>query len=141
VGSLAAWVAIPLNGFYAASKAALTRYTEAVRGETLGLGLQVVLVEPSEVATRFWDVGQKLAPRLADYAPLRAGVYGAHATLFANALKPAAVADAIVAAAGDESPKPVYRVGALARRMPWMRVAIPARFFERGLRRRFGLAG
>jgi NADP-dependent 3-hydroxy acid dehydrogenase YdfG len=141
VGSLAAWLAIPLNGFYAASKAALARFTEAVRGETRGLGLQVVLVEPSEAATRFWDVGQKVEPCLADYAQLRAGVYGALGKLFANALKPQAVAKVIVTAAGDAAPKPVYRVGALARRMPWMRVAMPARFFERGLRKRFGLAG
>jgi NADP-dependent 3-hydroxy acid dehydrogenase YdfG len=138
VGSVAAWLACPLNAFYAASKAALARYTEAVRVETLGLGVQVVLVEPSEVATRFWEVGHKVEPRLADYAPL-GRVYGAVAGLFANALEPEQIADAIVAIARDPAPKPVYRIGAIARRMPWMRVALPVRFFERGLRKRFGL--
>ncbi|MGH3242236.1 MAG: SDR family oxidoreductase [Spirillospora sp.] len=44
VGSLAAWVGEPGEAFYAASKAALARYTEALRHEVWHLGIHVTLV-------------------------------------------------------------------------------------------------
>ncbi|GAB3504725.1 SDR family oxidoreductase [Amycolatopsis cihanbeyliensis] len=51
VGSLAAWVGEPGEGFYAASKAALARYTEALRQEVWHLGIAVSLVEPGAFRT------------------------------------------------------------------------------------------
>jgi short-subunit dehydrogenase len=139
VGSVAAWVAIPLNGFYAASKAALGRYAEALRHETMHLGLHVVLVEPSEIATPFWERGYKAPSRLPDYKEVRDPVFAALPSLFAVAPKPEGLAAVIESIACAAEPKPVYRFGGLARRLPWMRVILPGRFFERGLRRQFGL--
>jgi NAD(P)-dependent dehydrogenase (short-subunit alcohol dehydrogenase family) len=46
VGAVAAWVGEPGEAFYAASKAALTRRTEALRHEVWHLGIWVSLVEP-----------------------------------------------------------------------------------------------
>lgn len=51
VGSLAAWVGEPGESFYAASKAALARYTEALRHEVWHLGIAVSLVEPGAFTT------------------------------------------------------------------------------------------
>ncbi|MEO3888742.1 hypothetical protein [Nonomuraea sp. B5E05] len=42
---MAAWVGEPGEGFYAASKAALARYSEALRHEVWHLGIHVALVE------------------------------------------------------------------------------------------------
>ncbi len=48
VGSVAGTTAIPMNGFYAATKHALAGYTEALRHEVHALGVRVALVEPSD---------------------------------------------------------------------------------------------
>ena len=139
VGSMAAWVAVPLNAFYAASKAALGRYAEALRHETTHLGVHVALVEPSEIATLFWERGTKVPSLLPDYLPIRDPVLAALPSLFAAAPKPDGLAAVIESVAYALDPKPVYRFGGLARLMPWMRVILPGRFFERGLRKQFGL--
>jgi NAD(P)-dependent dehydrogenase (short-subunit alcohol dehydrogenase family) len=139
VGSIAAGVAIPLNAFYAASKAALARYTEALRLEVRHLGVRVALVEPGDVRTRFWDDARVVPPVVPAYAELRRRVLDALGPALAGALDPAEVAAAVVEAAVAEAPAPVYRVGAMTRRMPWMRALMPATVFEGGLRRRFGL--
>jgi short-subunit dehydrogenase len=139
VGSISAWVAMPLNAFYSASKAALGRYAEALRHETMHLGVHVALVEPSEIATPFWERGYKAPSRLPDYKEVRDPVFTALPALFAAAPKPDGLAAVIASVACAADPKPVYRVGGLARWMPWMRVILPGRSFERGLRKQFGL--
>lgn len=139
VGSTAAWVALPLNAFYSASKAALSRYAEALRHETMHLGVRVSLVEPSEIATAFWERASKAPSRFPDYTPIRGPVFAALPSLFARAPHPNRLAALIEEVARVADPKPVYRFGGLARRMPWMRVILPGRSFERGLRRQFGL--
>lgn len=140
VGSIAASVAIPLNAFYAASKAALARYAEALRQETRHLGVRVALVEPGDVRTRFWESARLVRARIPAYAPVRERVLAALQPLLAGAIDPGEVASAVVLAASADAPAPVYRVGSSARRIPWMRALMPAGSFEQGLRRRFGLA-
>jgi NAD(P)-dependent dehydrogenase (short-subunit alcohol dehydrogenase family) len=139
IGSMAAWVALPFNGFYAASKAALGRYAEALRHETMHLGLRVSLVEPSEIATPFWKNALHPPTRLSDYAPIHDGLHRTLKAMFGSAPPPEALAATIEKIASRADPDPVYRFGGLSRRMPWMRVMLPARFFERGLRKNFGL--
>jgi NADP-dependent 3-hydroxy acid dehydrogenase YdfG len=139
VGSLSAWVTMPLNAFYSASKAALSRYAEALRHETMHLGIRVALVESGEVATSFLARGHTVPSQFAEYIPIREPILAGLKLLFAKALQPASLAAVIEAIAREAEPKPVYRVGGLARRMPWMRVVLPARFFERGMRRQFGI--
>jgi hypothetical protein len=51
----------------------------------------------------------------------------------------AEVGEFIAKVVDEQDPAPVYRVGALARRMPWLRVVRPSRFFERGTRKRFAI--
>lgn len=51
VGPLAAWVCEPGEAFYAASKAALARYTESLRHEVWRLGVHVSLVVPGAFTT------------------------------------------------------------------------------------------
>ena len=139
ISSMAAWVALPLNGFYAASKAALSRYAESLRHETMHLGLHVALVEPGEIATPFWENALHTPSRLSEYVPIRDGLHRTLKTMFRSAPPPGSLATIIEKIATSADPDPVYRFGGLARRIPWMRVLFPARFFERGLRRNFGL--
>jgi len=139
IGSMSAWVALPFNGFYAASKAALGRYAEALRHETMHLGLHVSLVEPGEIATALWKNALHSPARPSDYAPIRDGLHRTLQAMFGSAPPPGALAAIIEKIASSADHDPVYRFGGLARRLPWMRVLFPARFFEWGLRRNFGL--
>lgn len=141
VGSLSNWVTIPMNGFYSASKAALSRYTEALRHETRHWGVRVALVEPSDVASAIWGNALKYPARLPGYQRLAERVVAAVEALLVAAPAPTAVARLMVRLVDTEDPAPVYRVGSTARQMPWLRVMMPDRYFERGLRKRFGLAG
>jgi NAD(P)-dependent dehydrogenase (short-subunit alcohol dehydrogenase family) len=139
VGSISNWVTVPLNGFYSASKAALSRYTEALRSETQHLGIRVALIEPSDVTTPIWQKADKLEPRLPEYRALAERMQSAVSGLVNKGLSPAEVGQVIARVVDEKDPAPVYRVGALAKRMPWLRVVIPARSFERGMRKRFGI--
>lgn len=141
VGSLSVWVTVPLNAFYSASKAALTRYAEGLRYETRHLGIRVTVVEPSDVATSIWRKAERFPPRSSDYAGLAERALARLGPIVEGAAPPVEVGRLIADLVGEPDPGPVYRVGTLARRMPWMRVLMPARFFERGLRKRFGLDG
>ncbi len=85
VGSMSAWVTLPLNAFYSASKAALGRYAEALRHETMHLGIHVALIEPSEIATPFWERAHKVPARISDYTPLREPILAGLKPLFARA--------------------------------------------------------
>lgn len=67
VGSLAAWIGEPGEGFYAASKAALARYTESLRHEVWHLGIKVCLVEPGVFATEVLDAATAAGAAIADY--------------------------------------------------------------------------
>lgn len=141
VGSLSNWVTVPMNGFYSASKAALTRYTEALRHETRHWGVRVALVEPSDVASSIWSRAQKYPAKLPGYAPLAQRVVAALEPLLKAAPPPTEVARLMVRLVDEDDPAPVYRVGSLARRMPWLRVVVPARYFDKDVRKRFGIAG
>jgi short-subunit dehydrogenase len=50
-GSLGATLPIPFHGYLSASKAAVTTYSDALRLELKGLGIDVSVVEPGMTAT------------------------------------------------------------------------------------------
>jgi short-subunit dehydrogenase len=141
VGSIAGSVAIPLNGFYAATKHALVAYTEALRHEVAHLGLRVALVEPGDYASNLWAKSPIVPARLADYDSLRQRVLSKVEAMLAAAPAPTPVADQILVLMRAPSPPLRNLVGAQARMIRRMRTWMPAGMFESGTRRRFGLDG
>lgn len=57
ISSIAAHTAIPLLGWYQASKGALSSLTDALRNEVSSSGVDVVLVEPGAFRTPIWARG------------------------------------------------------------------------------------
>jgi short-subunit dehydrogenase len=139
VGSVAGSVAIPLNGFYAATKHALVAYTEALRHEVAHLGLRVALVEPGDYASNLWAKSPIVPARLADYGSVRQRVLSKVEAMLAASPSPTPVAEQILALMGAPSPALRNPVGAQARMIRRMRTWMPAGMFESGVRRRFGL--
>jgi short-subunit dehydrogenase len=104
VGSVAGSVAIPLNGFYAATKHALAGYTEALRHEVMHLGVRVTLVEPGDAKTSLWREGAIAASTIGDYAGLRGRVLGSVQRLAAGAPPAEALAEEIARVVSSAGP-------------------------------------
>lgn len=71
VSSVGGAHAFPSMGIYAASKAALELYSEALDQEVRGLGVPVIVVEPGPYATEFGGAGHQVVPASAPYADLQ----------------------------------------------------------------------
>jgi short-subunit dehydrogenase len=55
VTSVAALVSVPMQAYYGASKAGLAMFSETLRGELAGTGVQVLTVYPGPIATAMGD--------------------------------------------------------------------------------------
>lgn len=114
VSSASARIPAPMNGWYTASKHALSAATHSLRMETRRYGVQVVLVEPGTVATPFWDRAQRDLSTLTA-ARSDAGVHDRTASLFSriqgSAGGPQPVARTIARALGVPRPRRRYTVG------------------------------
>lgn len=121
VSSVAGRVASPGMGAYAASKFALEGYSDVLRNEVAGLGIDVSVVEPGPVETAFRErVGDEIdrLDRTADYG----WIYELQedATLVSGdsspfAVTPAEVAAVVLEAGVSTDPDPRYVVGGFAR--------------------------
>jgi len=129
-------------GSYAAGKAGLEALSDSLRLELRGTGIDVVLVEPSWVETPFADEARAdiaARERHESYAETYAALEDGWALDGGPlALSPERVAETIVAAATDPSPRARYPVGAMAHFIRWTRWVPPAVLDP--IRRAFGWA-
>ncbi len=135
VGSLAAWVGEPAEAFYAASKAALARYTEALRQELLHLGITVCLVEPGAVRTGVLEAGSASRPIFADYDGPRESAQSMLQRGLERGADPATTAALIVKVAATRAPRYRYATGVNGIALPLVKTLLPQRLFEYALRR------
>ncbi|RZT83701.1 short-subunit dehydrogenase [Pseudonocardia sediminis] len=139
IGSLAAWVGEPGSGFYAASKAALARYTEALHHEVADLGVDVSLIECGTFTSEIGPSASASSGVIADYDHTREA---AHRTLHERldgGADPAGIAAVVLDIVRSPAPRLSYGASPEARRVPAMTVMLPERFATGRLRRSFGL--
>jgi NAD(P)-dependent dehydrogenase (short-subunit alcohol dehydrogenase family) len=137
VSSVVGFLPAPFMGFYAASKHALEGYAESLDHEVRALGIRAFLVEPGFMKTRL-DKNSTLAARtIDDYAGARSRVGASINSSVAGGEDPAVVAAVIADALADEQPRLRYPVGKRAGMLARMRAFLPARVFDRGLRKQF----
>ncbi len=139
IGSLSAFFPIPFGAFYSSAKAALLNYTEALRHEVWSLGLRVSIVVPGFVRTDITAHAHFATREIPAYAGLRRRAGGTMARSVERGISPERVAEVVLRAARDPSPRPVYRVGRDAVWLPRLRALLPASIVERGTRRTFHL--
>lgn len=138
VSSIAGIVARPYGGLYAASKHALEAITEALHFEVQPFGLRVVLIEPGQYGTRLGDnalVGAGFTP---------ASPYWERAERFDVAIKSlrpggvagdaADVAQRIVEAVNDATPRLRYLAGGDAEMIASVYRQLPFEDYERTMR-------
>ena len=142
VSSVAGRFGYPLFGWYCASKHALEGLSDALRLEAQPWGISVALVEPGPVETEFFDVTKtKAAPRMADaespYAPFFRHVDTIEKDFMKQAVSAQAVADAIVRACTDSSPRARYVVSFMAKTSILALRIVPRGLLDRMVRKQF----
>lgn len=144
VGSVSGVLATPFAGPYCASKAALHALTDALRMELAPLGVDVVLLQPGAVRSRFGDTAAEGVEALdlerSPYAPLREAILRRAASSQEGALDADVFARRTVDLLLRPRPPAVIRMGRHSVRMPLLRWLLPVRVTDRILSRRFGLS-
>jgi NAD(P)-dependent dehydrogenase (short-subunit alcohol dehydrogenase family) len=108
VSSALGIVAMPLIGFYCASKWAVEALHESLAQEVKGFGIKVTLIEPGAYATGFGSSGKR-APEIDAYAELRKRVFGRLSTEERG--DPQATAEAILKIVDAQDPPLRFSVG------------------------------
>ncbi len=137
VGSIGGRITIPFQGFYSASKAAVTAWTEALRIEVAPFGVAVVLVEPGDFATGFTDA-REMAAQATSQSPYASACTNAVERMAddeRNGSDPAQLASLIVRVVESRRPKGQYRSGMLFQRFAvHLRKFLPAGIYDRAIR-------
>lgn len=141
VSSIAATIAIPFQGLYSASKAALDAMTEALRHELWPYGIAVSVVAPGDFRTGF-TAARETTIASGPASPYHARCTAAIAAMVRDeqhAAEPVAVARTIAAILDDPRPRLRHSVGPTIQRLaPWLRLWLPAALFEWIIRRLYG---
>jgi NAD(P)-dependent dehydrogenase (short-subunit alcohol dehydrogenase family) len=138
LSSVAGRVTMPGSGVYSSTKFAIEGFTDALRFEVRGFGVNVVLVEPGPIRTRFTETANRAIPQgdgpYADYhaAVAKADAEADQSRLLAD--DPEDVATTVERAISARRPHARYRVGIPARLLPTLRRALPDRAFDAFLR-------
>jgi NAD(P)-dependent dehydrogenase (short-subunit alcohol dehydrogenase family) len=135
ISSVLGFVPGPYMASYVATKHAVEGYSESLDHEVREHGVRVLLVEPAYTKTGFDANALQPDAPLTVYAKQRQIFDGVIATAMAAGDDPATVAKAIVAAATDPKPKLRYTAGSTARRVSTLRRFVPARAFDKQIRK------
>ncbi|MEU0894461.1 oxidoreductase [Streptomyces massasporeus] len=141
VSSVLGFMPQPYMAVYAASKHAIEGYTESLDHEVREHGVRALLVQPAYTRTGFEANSVKPDTPLHAYAKQRRTVDRVMAEAVRGGDAPAVVAEAIVAAATDARPKLRYTAGPTAGRVSTLRRFVPARAFDKQIRKINRLAG
>ncbi|MFB6119866.1 MAG: SDR family oxidoreductase [Halobacteriaceae archaeon] len=117
VSSFLGRITIPGSGAYAASKAALESMSDALRAEVDAYDVDVVLVEPGPVSTKFNErVAEEVDfDRTGAYEYIYDAVEDRQSMGDLASIPPSEVADTVVHAATCSDPQPRYPVGEVAK--------------------------
>jgi NAD(P)-dependent dehydrogenase (short-subunit alcohol dehydrogenase family) len=146
LSSMGGRLTFPGGGLYHATKYALEALSDALRFEVRGFGVDVIIIEPGLIITRFGDTASaSVAQAAGDDSP-----YGAFNRAVAQRTRrayrgpmarlggpPEAVAESIVAARTASRPRARYPVTASARVLLGLRRLLPDRAWDASMRAQF----
>jgi NAD(P)-dependent dehydrogenase (short-subunit alcohol dehydrogenase family) len=135
ISSVLGLVPGPYMAAYAATKHAVEGYSESVDHEVREHGVRVLLVEPAYTKTGFDANAVQPDTPLAIYAEQRQVFDRVLASAMEGGDDPAIVAKVIVASATDRKPKLRYTAGPRAGRVSTLRRIVPARAFDKQIRK------
>jgi len=135
ISSVYGFIPQPYMAAYVASKHAVEGYSESLDHEVREHGVRVLLVEPANTNTGFDANMVRADTPLPVYAQHRHTLDDVMAGLIKDGDQPATVAKIIVAAATDPKPKLRYTAGPRAGRVSTLRRIVPARAFDKQIRK------
>jgi short-subunit dehydrogenase len=140
VGSGLGFIPAPYSAYYSATKHALEGYSESLDHEVREFGVRVAVIEPAATRTSFESSTIQADGRLSAYDASRAKYLAAYERAMAVADTAESVAETIVLAAGNKTPRLRYPSGKAARQVAFARRFLPRSLFDKILRKQFGLA-
>jgi short-subunit dehydrogenase len=138
ISSLAAVLPVPFEGYYAASKAALLAWSEALRHEVKSLGIKVSVIEPGFFKTNLGNRREIAKYTIRDYDELRQRATAALDNDFENGADPKIVAETVLQIITSKNPKLEYAVGR-EKRYKTLKHLMPQSIIENGVRRHWKL--
>jgi NAD(P)-dependent dehydrogenase (short-subunit alcohol dehydrogenase family) len=141
IGSVAGRIALPFQGFYCASKAALASYADALRIELRPFGIRVTLIEPGDHRTDFPARRQAHQPAAGSlYDPLKTRVLGAMVASEQAGAPAERLAALVARICHSATPaRSHFRMSAFERMFVVLKAVLPGAWFEAVLRRAYGI--
>ena len=133
ISSIGGKIYTPLGGWYHASKFALEGWSDVLRNEVRGFGIDVVVIEPGGIETEWGSIAALEAERFSGNSPYRKLVSSfleAKSKLGA-APSPSVISDIVLKALTADKPKPRYVGGQLARPLLFLRWLLSDCMFDR----------
>jgi len=140
VSSLSGFVPSPFMAVYTSTKHAVEGYSESLDHEVRDHGVRILLVQPGPINTPFGANAMQADTPLPLYASGRRTFDEVFAKEASGGDDPAVVAKVIVAAASDRNPRLRRTAGSTAARISTARRVLPARTFDRVVRRFYRMA-
>lgn len=139
VGSGLGIIPAPFNAHYSATKHAIEGYSESLDHEVRGFGVRVAVIQPGVTRTAFDASVTPADQPLSAYDASRRKYLVAYESAMSAADSAESVADTIVLAANDGTPRLHYPSGKVARQGAFARRFLPRSFFDKVLHKQFGL--
>ena len=140
ISSLAAVLPVPFEGYYAAAKAALLAWSEALRHEVKSLGIKVSVIEPGFFKTNLGNTRKITKYTIRDYDELRQRATAELDEDFENGADPRLVGEMVLRIITSGSPKLEYAVDR-EKRYKTLKHLMPQSIIENGVRRHWKLDG
>ncbi|MBS1895843.1 MAG: SDR family NAD(P)-dependent oxidoreductase [Actinobacteria bacterium] len=138
----------PLGAWYHASKYAVEALSDAMRMELAPFGIDVVVIEPGSIRTEWGAIAAAAVLETSGDGPYRTQAEQVATSLGSTSApgarmtsSPEVVARAIVTAATARRPRARYRIGFGAKPLVLAHRILPARVFDRLIRRGMGVTG
>ena len=139
VGSGLGFIPAPYNAYYSATKHALEGYSESLDHEVREFGVRVAVIEPAATRTSFEGSTIPADRPLTAYDASRAKYLVAYERTMASADTAESVAETIMQATRDKTPRLRYPSGPAARQGAFARRFLPRSLFDNILHVQFGL--
>jgi len=131
ISSIGGKFALPLGGWYHASKFALEGYSDALRNEVRQFGIDVVVIEPGGIASEWEKIAGQEASRFSGKGPYADMVAKFRKMQGQKAPPPSVVSDMVVKAIDSKKPAVRYSGGLAARPLLFLRRHLSDRMFDR----------
>jgi short-subunit dehydrogenase len=138
LSSMAAILPVPFEGYYAAAKAALLAWSEALRHEVKSFGIKVSVVEPGFFKTNLGNSRKNTKSMIPEYDELRLRANAALDDDFENGADPKIVGEKVLRIIESRNPKLEYAVGR-EKRYRTLKHVMPQSIIENGVRRHWKL--